>query len=158
MIPRKYPSGNEKRKKKQKDEQIKESLRGSLNKFFKKIEPSNILNDQPNTIHENEQNNGLHENDENEQDNVIHENVSNEQDNVLHENINIDDENIDDVTQENVNNTIDNEDENENENEMNDNNEQFIPPLDIYDPINWDNLDNKLRDILIEKGPMRESK
>ena len=34
--------------------------------------------------------------------------------------------------------------------------EQSIPPLDIYDLRNWDNLDNKARDTLIEKGPIRE--
>ncbi|XP_019083998.1 PREDICTED: uncharacterized protein LOC104792657 isoform X2 [Camelina sativa] len=34
--------------------------------------------------------------------------------------------------------------------------EQLIPPFDIYDPRNWNNLDNKTRDLLIEKGPKRE--
>ncbi|TYG65704.1 hypothetical protein ES288_D06G207700v1, partial [Gossypium darwinii] len=34
--------------------------------------------------------------------------------------------------------------------------EQTIPSLDIYDPRNWANLDNKTRDILIEKGHIKE--
>ncbi|KAG8491378.1 hypothetical protein CXB51_014586 [Gossypium anomalum] len=32
--------------------------------------------------------------------------------------------------------------------------EQAIHSLDIYDPRNWDNLDNKTRKILVEKGPI----
>ena len=34
--------------------------------------------------------------------------------------------------------------------------EELILPLDFYDPRNWDNLDKKARDLLVEKGPIRE--
>lgn len=32
----------------------------------------------------------------------------------------------------------------------------LFPPLNIYDPRNWDGIDNNAPDILIENGPIRE--
>ncbi|KAL5558544.1 hypothetical protein UlMin_034755 [Ulmus minor] len=36
-------------------------------------------------------------------------------------------------------------------------NENFSVSIDMYDPGRWENFDNKLRDLLVEKGPIRES-
>ena len=42
--------------------------------------------------------------------------------------------------------------------DVNDLNEQHsVPSLDIYDPKTWDNLDNKTRDLLVEKRPIKET-
>ena len=34
--------------------------------------------------------------------------------------------------------------------------EETLLHFDIYHPRNWENLDNKARDMLVEKGPIRE--
>lgn len=47
--------------------------------------------------------------------------------------------------------------EDENENVMNDNNKQLILSLDSQSPINWDNLDNNLRNIFLVKQAIEKS-
>jgi hypothetical protein len=34
--------------------------------------------------------------------------------------------------------------------------DQSVFTEDIHEPTNWNNIDNKVRDILVEKGPIRE--
>ncbi|XP_052190724.1 uncharacterized protein LOC127800254 [Diospyros lotus] len=118
MFPKKQLSGNLKRQRKKKEEEIAQSLRGSLNKYFvKQINTSleNLDEDLPNECEQPIQLEELVEN----------ENEGNEE--------------------------IGDQDENENE----------CPEtrfdLNIYDPRVWDNLDAKMRDLLVEKGPIRET-
>jgi hypothetical protein len=130
MSSRKYPSGSEKRKRKKRIDEFIETQRGALDKFVK-INPSSLTN--PNNelvivpMEEEEPSIGISEEEE--------ENIE----------INTDDNNV-----------------SGSENPTNSFAENAQPPSvdepsfysdDIYDPRNWDNLDNKGRDILVEKGP-----
>ena len=36
-------------------------------------------------------------------------------------------------------------------------NDNFSVSIDMYDPGRWENIDNNLRDLLVEKGQSRES-
>lgn len=114
-MPPKYLSGSEKRKKRKQRDELVESQRGALDRFFKK----NI-------------------GETSERAEVDHLDQSNEP---LNDNAT----DLDDLDVQNDSNIEDISDD-----------PHFVPPLDIYDPRNWGILDNKSRDILVEKGPLRE--
>ncbi|XP_021774370.1 zinc finger MYM-type protein 5-like [Chenopodium quinoa] len=130
MLPRKYLSGNDKRIKRKRAEELIESQKGAIDNFFTKV------------VQVVESSNELGENENHEQ---FNENINNENcDNEANE-PNEDATNMNEPT--NVPNTSD----------VNDIGiDQVVPPLDIYDPKNWGNLDIKGRDILIQKEPFRD--
>src|SRR6266508_2839476 len=127
MSTRKYPSGSEKRKRKKQVDDLIESQRGSINKFLKKTTST----------------------------------PSNELAIVaVEEHTNINQEN-DDPKEDNVDNSMDGNNVSDHEQEPTFNSsasldEEPVCTADIYDPVNWDNLDNKAKNILVEKGPKRE--
>ena len=130
MSSRRYLSGSEKRKRKKRVDDLIDSQRGAIDKFFKSnASASTNPNDAfalaivPVGTEE-----------------PTNENSREEE----HVDINADDNNVSD---------------HENMSNSSDAHAQFgsvDEQPDIYDPRNWDNLDNKARDILIEKGPIRE--
>lgn len=125
---RKYESGHSKELKRRKAAKLVNSLRGSLNKFFTR-EPANSG--------ENVDDNGSVGGDnDNENENDAGENVNDAVENVNEGEI--------------VNDAGENENGGENVNDAN------VPPIDIYDPRNWDSLDKSLIDLLVENGPPRD--
>jgi hypothetical protein len=129
MLPKKHASGSEKRKKKRRIEALKESQRGSIHKFFKNNTNTTRNLDEWAIVAVEEQT--THPEDQS----PIEDNVG----------IDTDDNNMSDhepiFNSPTMKSThVD---------------EEPIFTIDMYDPINWDNLDNK-EDILLEKGPIRE--
>ncbi|CAN6690847.1 unnamed protein product [Malus baccata var. baccata] len=151
MSFRKQLSGNMKRKKKVKDNEIAESLRGSLNKFFstknklvENLRENDVGEESQNVVGESHDHEigGYVEEDVNDQENSgdLEENVGDESQD--HENggdvdLNVDDDHI--GVEENIESP------------------EPIFHLNIYDPKVWDSLNAEMKDLLIEKGPIRET-
>ncbi|XP_020253946.1 zinc finger MYM-type protein 1-like [Asparagus officinalis] len=147
MPPRKYMSGHDKRIKKQKIEEFNRSQAGALEKFItcsrniysNSVQDSvNVENEQP----ENQESEDLVNENLNENRNSIEEGEEHEDSN---ENRNL-----------NENSNVNEHEENVNEHEdlvQEENLERR--PSNINDPGNWKNIDQRLRDLLIERGPKK---
>ncbi|KAK9682257.1 hypothetical protein RND81_10G061200 [Saponaria officinalis] len=126
MLPKKHLSGSEKRKKRKLVEELNKSQQGAIDKFLIR----NVA--------------------------VVHENLDRPIENFGDD---IDDNNLDaDVDDNNEN--LGNENLDEPKPTIPTNNdideEEAVPSINIYDPRNWTNLNNKIRDAIIKKGPIRE--
>ncbi|TVU00149.1 hypothetical protein EJB05_54459, partial [Eragrostis curvula] len=132
-MPPKHQSGAQKRKKRKQQNLVIESQKGDIHKFF----PSAVAPVADPGLHDSES-------EEQEHQLMVLDNAS--------ENLNSNSEN--DETP----------DVGEHENLQNSNPSAACPDIDdeqnslpsIYDPRMWDSLDNNARDILVEKGPVRE--
>jgi hypothetical protein len=138
MLPKKHESGAAKRKRKRQEEQFRQSQQGALDKFFS-VPSSAVSEHDENPIDAPEN-----------QEEPRTENLqpSSEPGNLqpFYDNDNIS-EQIDAWMNENLQSSS------EPENSVDD----VQPSIhDVFDPRTWENLDNKGRDILIEKGPVRE--
>ena len=130
MLPKKHSSGSEKRKKKRRIEALKESQKGSIHKFFKSNTSTTRNSDEWAIVAVEDQT-------------TQQEDQSHIEDNV---GIDTDDNNVSD--HEPIFNSPTTESTRVDE--------EPVFTIDMYDPVNWDNLDNKARDILVEKGHIRE--
>ncbi|XP_057480462.1 uncharacterized protein LOC130767580 [Actinidia eriantha] len=120
----KYLSECQKRKKKQKIDELIQSQAGDIDKFFRS--KNQIESSGPSVIVEDVENQDCGDLPDNEVKELVDEEVIHD----LNENSNGNrsDENRNDVNKESG-------------------------PLDIHDPSNWDKVDQKFRDLLVEKGP-----
>ncbi|XP_020240896.1 zinc finger MYM-type protein 5-like [Asparagus officinalis] len=147
MPPRKYMSGHDKRIKKQKIEEFNRSQAGALEKFItcSRNTYSNLVQDSVNVENEQPENQ--------ESEDLVNENL-NENRNSIEEGEEHEDSNENRNLNENSN--VNEHEENVNEHEdlvQQENLERR--PSNINDPGNWKNIDQRLRDLLVERGPKR---
>ncbi|KAL9154317.1 hypothetical protein ABFS82_10G106500 [Erythranthe guttata] len=139
-------SGAQKKQRKKKQEKIAKSLEYSLNRYFG---PANLVRGQQNNFDANEE--LLNNEDAINVEFVENENVVNvefvENENAVNAELV---ENENDVNENEENKHIDENDGNENDHLKT----SYV--LDIFDPIVWDGLDTKMKDLLVEKGPKKE--
>ncbi|XP_052627080.1 uncharacterized protein LOC128133613 [Lactuca sativa] len=177
MSKRKYESGASKRKRKMQEEVFIDKQKGSFLKYL--TTNKNVDNEQKqiNVDNEKEQtnvDNNDHETtnieNDNEPTNIDNDNektnieIDNEKTNSENDNeqtnIEIDSENDNEQTNieidnEQINSENDNEETNiEIDNEQT-NNENDNTPLNIYDQSRWNNISTNLRDLIVEKGPIK---
>nr|XP_051211097.1 uncharacterized protein LOC127328544 [Lolium perenne] len=132
-MPPKQLSGAAKKRKRKQDEKIRESQRGDLNKYFPVKSNVDVNNNNLRPISDP----GQADEDNTDGDIEVHEQSLN----------NNDDDNV---------NADNMEEENLQPSSNPNGDDQDDSLLSMYDPRTWDNLDNSKRDILIEKGPIRE--
>ena len=133
-MKKKYESGYEKRKKKQKSEAFIQSQKGAMDKFITKPTP---------TSQENENEANVNNVDDS---NVVDVNVDNID---VNDNLDVNgDDNLDDSDYDNLDNNDNvNLDDNANGNDFH--------TFDIFDPRNWDSLDSNMINTLALKGPKK---
>ena len=135
---RKFDSGSQKRKKKQRLDDLTQSQKGAMDRFVVKesqVSSNNHILDQSPTLDSNV------DNDPRDGDPQIENNVGVEEVPIGSTNIEMDG-NGDNVGATNI--------------EMDDNNNGNSFQPDIFDPRYWDSLDTKQIDILAQKGPKRD--
>jgi len=128
MLPKKYLSGSHKRKQKRVEDQFIESQKGAIHKFFL-VSSSVMPDDNPVDALDIEEQGQQHQ--------QVNDNLS---------------EQVDDIDDATENKNL--QPSSQPENPIDDVQEASFH--DVFDPRTWENLDNKGRDILIEKGPVRE--
>jgi len=140
---RKFEDGNTKRKKKLKSEALTKSLKGSLLKFVKpKKDDVNQSMHLDNETTNNETTNVETQN--------IDETINNET------TTNVETSNYEETTNvETLNNDEPTNDETTTSVETPNNDETVNKPLNLYDPSRWTNINNNMRDLLVEKGPIK---